>query len=188
MNANPRALDARTADEERRAALAPFDASARGTWAWTQPARLRARWTLAVDGRAVAELAGLALIGAKARVLLADRTIELRPRFPGDMVAIETGAESPLVRYRASWLAGGRFERAGEPALLWRRESFWRTHWGLLTPEHLPLAHLRTRLGFLRREATLELEDAARRLPDLAALLALGWYLAIRAQHHHTTY
>lgn len=173
------------ADAERRAALAPFDAKVRGTWRWEQPSRWRARWTLAVDGRAVGELAGHAAFGTRARATFAARMFTLRPRFPGDvLVFAEDGAE-PIVRHRASWWGGGRLERAGQPVLLWRRESFWRTRWGVHTAEKLPLVHVITHPALLRRGAEIGLEEAARTLPDLDALLALAWFLAMRAQHHH---
>jgi len=181
----PFAHDTAASDAECRAALAPFDPKARGTWAWQQPARMRARWTLAVDGRAVGELVGHALFGTAARAIFAARTFTLRPRFPHDVLVLAGDATEPLVRHRASWRGGGRFERADSSALLWRRESLWRTHWGVHTSEKLPLVHLRTHRGLLRQGAELELEDAARTLPDLDALLALAWFLAMRAQHHH---
>jgi hypothetical protein len=213
----PFAPDTPETEAERRAALAPFDPKARGTWTWEQPSRWRARWVLAVDGHAVGELGGHGMLGTKSRATFAARTYTLQTRFPSDVLApaglraldlaicipeeplgsvcssaqwqdvlvfAEDGTE-PLVRHRASWWGGGRFERAGQPALLWRRESFWRTRWGVHTGEKLPLVHVLTRPVLMRRCAGLELEDAARVLPDLDALLALAWYLAMRAQHHH---
>ncbi len=100
------------------------------------------------------------------------------------MLATREGANAPLLRYRMGWFGGGRIERAGAETLLWRRESFWTMRWALVTAERLPLVHVlpSRRLFTLRREARIELEDAARRLPDLAVLLALAWLLVVRAQ------
>lgn len=181
----PFAPDTPETEAERRAALAPFDPKARGTWTWEQPSRWRARWVLAVDGHAVGELGGHGMLGTKSRATFAARTYTLQTRFPSDVLVFAEDGTEPLVRHRASWWGGGRFERAGQPPLLWRRESFWRTRWGVHTGEKLPLVHVLTRPVLMRRCAGLELEDAARVLPDLDALLALAWYLAMRAQHHH---
>lgn len=169
------------------AELAPFDPAARGTWAWTQPARLRPAWILAANGTPVAtlELRGAFQFSAHARV--AGGAWTFVPKFRGDVLALAGDAAAPAVRYRPGWFAGGRLEREGRETLLWRRENMWRLNWGVFTADKLPLIHLQPRHAAfrIRRECGVELEDAARRLDDLPLLLALGWFLALRMPHSH---
>ena len=164
--------------------LAPFDPASRGTWTWRKSARFRPHWRMDVDGAPVADLRLFGFLRQNAVASTADATWRLRRTFPLDVLVVPEGDAAPLARYRAGWFAGGRIERPGAETLLWRRDHLWFTHWSLLTPEQLPLVHLRYHRAFSAtvRRCDVELEDAARRLPDLALLIALGWYLALRSR------
>src|SRR5215467_11982384 len=52
----------------------------------------------------------------------------------------------------------------------WQCSSFWHDVWLWLNDEGTPLLHL-------KRGADVQLESAARDLPELALLATLGWYL-----------
>lgn len=72
---------------------------------------------------------------------------------------------------------------SGQAALLfpdgrtytWQCSSFWRGVWTWLDQEGRPLLHL-------KGASRVQLEPAARDLPDLALLTALGWYLLRQQQ------
>ena len=168
-------------------ALAPFDPGSRDEWAWRQPAALRAAWRLEAGGAPVLALTVHGLFRSRAELRSASNAWTLRVRFPGGVRVQAEGAAGPALVYRPGWFEGGRIEREGRDPLLWRRESFWHHRWGVLTGEKLPLFHLQRRLMplRLRREAGIELEDAARRLEDLPELLGLAWLLALRAKQGH---
>ena len=53
---------------------------------------------------------------------------------------------------------------------LWQSSSFWHDVWLWLNDEGTPLLHL-------KRGAQVQLEQAARDLPELALLATLAWYL-----------
>jgi hypothetical protein len=164
--------------------LAAFDPAVRAPWAWRQPSRVRAAWTLQAGEAPVLALELHGALGRAAIARTASTRWDLALRFPADVVAIAPDAEAPGIRYRSGWLGGGRFERGDRATLLLRREDFWRPRFGIQTGERLPLVHLELHHAMfgLRRESGVELEDAARRLPDLAPLLAILWLLALRAR------
>lgn len=161
-------------------ALKEFDPGFRGRWAWEQPERFRARWRLTCDDTPVATLATHGLLFAPTMARFADASWELRYRFPAAMVVTRAGEAAPWGSFRHGWFGSGRLERRNDTPLLWRADGFWMRSWAFTTPDQIPLVHFRPGREFLRHEATIELEDAARRLPDLPALLALGWLLVLR--------
>ncbi len=169
---------------------APFDATARGEWAWVQPLRFRPAWDLVVDGAVVGRLALRGVMRHAAEMHVAGATWTFRPRFPGDVLVTAAGAAAPCARFRMGWLGGGRIEREGRDTLRLRRESFWGLRWALVTGEQLPLVHLHAKHGlvFVREGARLELEDAARRLEDLPMLLALAWFQVLHTRRSHVAH
>ena len=170
--------------------LAPFDATARGAWAWEQPKRFSPRWNLTVDGAVVATLAVRGVFGHGAEGRSGRDHWRFRHGLPGNVTVFANGADMPCARYRPGWFAGGLIDRVGLETLSWRRENFWQTRWGIQTADRLPLIHLHPHRGvLLRKEASpVELEDAARRLPDLPMLIALGWFLVLRSHRSHAAH
>ena len=94
------------------------------------------------------------------------------------------GASEPVARYRPGRSAG-RILRPGSAALLWRRRSWWRGAWSITDREGAPLLHLVRTSPVRRSGGRIEIAEAARRLPDLESLIALGWILAVRRRHAH---
>jgi hypothetical protein len=175
-------------DPETALELRKFDAKFRGEWAWEQPGRFRARWRLNCDGAPVATLATFGVFLAPDFARFADSSWVMRYRFPSETIVSRVGETEPWAHFRPGFFGGGRLSRTGESALLWRRDSFWGRSWSFTTSDHMPLVRFRSHHAFLRRGASIELEDAARRMPDLPALLALGWVLVLRAHRGHAGY
>jgi hypothetical protein len=172
-------------DPDAALELKDFDLDFRGNWAWQQPARFRAHWRLTCDGEPVATLAKHGVLLATYTARFAGATWEMRPRFPAEMVVSRIGEAAAWGRYRPGWFGSGRLERTDGSTLLWRPDGFWMRSWAFTTPDQMPLLHFRPGREFLRHGAAVELEDAARRMPDLPALLALGWLLVLRMQRRH---
>jgi hypothetical protein len=172
-------------DPEAAPELRKFDAGFRGAWAWEQPERFRARWRLTCDGIPVATLATRSVLVAATTARFADGGWELRHRFPAETLVLRAGEAEPWASYRRGWMGGGRLSRAHDSALLWRRDGFWGQTWSFTTTDQMPLVRFRARRTFLRQGATVELEDAARRIDCLPALLVLGWVLVLQAHRGH---
>jgi len=172
-------------DPEDSLALRPFDPAFRGTWEWVQPVRFRSRWRLTCDGEPVATFAARSLFGAPTTARFAGGTWELRHRFPAWTVVTRSGEAEPWGRFRPGWFGSGTVTRTRENPLLWRPDGFWMHSWTFATPDQIPLVHFRRTRGVLRHGAIVELEDAARRMADLPAVLALGWLLVLRIARQH---
>ena len=73
---------------------------------------------------------------------------------------------------------------SSRPPRDWRRD--WLSHRFLVqTVEGLPLIHFSLKPSFFRREGGVELEEAARGLPDLEQVILLGWSLVLATQRPH---
>jgi hypothetical protein len=173
-------------------ALAPFDAAARADWAWQQPHRWRPAWTLFAGEAPVMSLRIRGTFGVIAEGATASERWLVHRQLPGNLLVTRDGAAKDewLARYSAGWFSGGRIDRTGRDALLWRRESFWTARYGIQTFDKLPLVRLQPHFSFMlaRHEASIELQDGARRLPDLPVLLMLGWLLVLRSRRSHASY
>jgi hypothetical protein len=172
-------------DPDAALELKAFDPQFRGNWAWEQPERFRSRWHLTCDGEPVATLATHGILLAPSLARFAGETWELRYRFPADMVVTRVGEPEAWARYRPGWFASGRLARTHEGPLLWRPDGFWMRSWAFTTPDQIPLVQFRPTRAFMRHGAGIELQDAARRLRELPALLALGWLLVLRMRRSH---
>ena len=168
--------------------LQPFDARLRTEWAWTQPARFRPRWELRCGEALVATLGTRGFLLRPSVATFADGSWEFRHRFPGGINVQRAGETEPRGGFRPGAFSGGRVLRTGQDPLLWRRQDFWMRRWALLTEEQMPLMRFVLRPRFLRSNASLEIEDAARRLEDLPMLLALGWILVLLSHRGHGGY
>jgi hypothetical protein len=177
----PRAMPAAAPDPR------PFDAEFRGEWAWIQPRRMTRQWELHAGRDVVAVLTARGFLRQRVTARFESAAWEIRHHFPGGVTVHAPGAAEPAMRFRPGWFWGGRIERTGGPALQWRRDSFWPRRWAIRTAEQLPLVRLTARSGFLRAAAGVELEDAARRLPDLGPLLALAWVLVLSSRRSHAS-
>ena len=169
-------------DPDASLVLKEFDPEFRGNWAWEQPERFRARWRLTCDGIPVATLATHGLLLAPNTARFAGERWEIRYHFPAEMVVTRAGDPEPWGSYRPGWFGSGRLARADGTTLLWRPEGFWMRSWAFTTPDQIPIVHFQPSRTFLRHGASIELQDAARRMSDLPAVLALGWVLVLRMQ------
>jgi len=179
----------RPADEgEQAPGLQAFDAGFRGDWEWVQPARFRRRWELLCGGTAVARLVAPGILHGRNVARFADSAWRYRMRLGGGLEVTREGEPAPWGRYCPGWFTGGSVQRAHDAPLLWRRQDFWMMRWALLTSEHLPLLRFEVRPAFLRLGARVTIEDAARRMDDLPALVALGWLAVVMAHRGHSHY
>ncbi|MEO5618878.1 MAG: hypothetical protein ABIS67_14010 [Candidatus Eisenbacteria bacterium] len=154
---------------------------------WVQPGLLARNWELTAEGGTVARVQsrGLWKQGFDAQTREVSWRIH-EPMF--GPVSIHRGEESePIAVARIGWRGGGRIDRAAGPALEWRRPG-WRSQSHVLAnAERFPMFELRTGIQLFRAGGSLHLEDAGRELPDLEALILLGWSLLMIARRHAST-
>lgn len=163
--------------------LAPFDAEARGEWWWRQPKWSKRAWTLEVDGRPIAELAGESMFSSLSRVRWAHAAFEVHRGWTGNAELRDATGEA-RARYRARWTGDGSIDAPNGDALELVATGFWKRRYVLRTADELPLATFELQESFARQEARLVLEDGVRRRPDLAAVLALASALVFAPKRH----
>lgn len=154
---------------------------------WVQPGLVARRWELVADGGTTARIQsrGLWNQGYDAQ----SRRYSWRIHEPlfGPVTIRRAGETEPIAVARIGWLGSGRIERAAGPALKWTRLG-WRSRSHVLTnAERFPMFEVRTGLRLIRAGGSLHLEDAGRALPDLEALLVLGWSLLMIARRRAST-
>jgi hypothetical protein len=138
-------------------------------------------WELRAEGRRVATFQPAGAFGRRIAIVTAETRWTLRSRgvFGGATLARDDdGAEA--LRYRPRWFRGGRIERAAESPLEWRARFFGGG--GVVrNGEGFDLLEVVARRALFRAEAEVRITDAGRRLPDLAALVSLAWWLALES-------
>ncbi|MBI5168427.1 MAG: hypothetical protein HZA61_02965 [Candidatus Eisenbacteria bacterium] len=168
--------------------LAPFDPESRETLEWKQPKAWTAKHELMWRDRAVARVTVQGFWANKRTIEFAHARWDVRETGFGDLVVDGPDGRqgTPYLRHRSGFLSG-KLERAGLPTLRTHAGGFWNPWWELRDGEDQPLVHLDVRQGFSRTEATLVLFDAARRLPDLPALIGLSMHALLDSQKHHAS-
>lgn len=174
------------ADEAALETLAEFDPESREVLEWKQPKAWSHRHELVWRDRAVARIATTGFWSTRRTIEFAHASWDVRETAFGDLVV--DGAEgskgAPYLRHRSGFLSG-KLERAGQPTLRTHSGGFWNPWWELRDAEGQPFIHLDVRQGFSRTESKVTLFDAARRLPDLPALIGLSMHAVLLAQKHH---
>lgn len=163
------------------AAPAPFDPQARGEWWWRQPHRLHRDRQLEVDGRVVATMSGSRGFARTIRAAFEAQSWVIHRRFAGGLDVRAEGLEEvgPALRFvRGFFLGGGHLETRSGERLEVKRTGFFTPGYDLRTAEGDLLLRARTKHGFLRFEAAIEIEDAARRRDDLPLLVLVVGVLA----------
>lgn len=115
----------------------------------------------------------------------ANATFELRRGFAGRTAIYQEGSEEPLARFRPGWFFGGHLELPDGQHLLLQHRGFWRARWEVTTQDGIVLVSHRIRLDWPRgRMAAVEVEEGARRHPQLAAILTLAWHRILSVRPH----
>jgi hypothetical protein len=81
--------------------------------------------------------------------------------------------------FRPGWAGGGTLELGGGRTLRLGAANFWHTQWDWQLPDGSTAVHFKSRSGFLKSGAEVQIEDGARHLPELPLLVVLGWYLLV---------
>ena len=138
---------------------------------WVHPHLLRSEYELRFGNEVLARIFVKGAFGTMVYIDTADShwMIELKGLHPTMRVLLpDTGAELATIKHEGSDRATIVFPDGRE--YRWQRSSFWHDDWTWLNNEGAPLLHV-------KGKAHIQLEPAAQGLPELALLIALGWYL-----------
>jgi hypothetical protein len=81
--------------------------------------------------------------------------------------------------FHPSWSGGGILELTSGRVLRFQAANLWRSQWEWQETEGEALVRFKSRRGFLKSGADLEITSAAAGFPELSLLAVLGWYLIV---------
>lgn len=165
---------------------APVDWNRVDRLEWIQPRLLSRRWVLVADGEPAMTLEqhGFWNRDYLARSHAAEWKV-LEPFWGPTRVTRGEESEAEIVATFHFPLEHRLARAAGEP-LVWARRGWTSFGHVLETREKFPLLAVRESLNPLTCAGRVELHEAARGLPDLAALVALTWVLQLRSHRART--
>lgn len=88
-------------------------------------------------------------------------------------------SELDTVVFHPSWRGGGFLELTSGRILRFKAANLWHSQWDWQEAEGEALVRFRSRRGFLKSGADLEITPAAAGFPELSLLAVLGWYLIV---------
>lgn len=160
--------------------------AARMGFEWRRRQGFRREWELSSGETCFATFRPSSWRGRRFTATWASGALDLRGGFAGRAAVYQhEGSEQPIARFRPGWFFGGQIELAAGERLLFRHSGVWRARWEVTTEDGIVLISHRTRTAWFRgREATVEVEEGARRHPQLPALLTLAWHRILSARPH----
>ena len=147
---------------------------------WSQPSALRMHYELRAGADLVATLRWRGMFGTLATAESGDGSFTFkRVGFFQNRATIRAaGAETDLAVFRNStWTGGGELTFATGRKFL-ATTALWSQRLEFTTESEAPLVRFRYG-GVFRRTADVEVEEAARELPELPLLVLFGWYLLV---------
>lgn len=146
---------------------------------WEQSGKLASR--LVVGGETVATLTWAKSWGSLATGESADgewtlkRSGFLRPR----VTVRENGADSNLAVLSIGWAGEGALVFSDGETFQLKRSGFWHPEWSILDSTGRRLLLLKPDLGWKKKQALVEVEDAAAVSKRTSLLAIVGWYVII---------
>ena len=96
----------------------------------------------------------------------------------GDRVVRDAGSGAEVAEFKRNWRGKGVVRFASGAEYLWGWEGFWSPRYFWMAEDRRPLMTFRAVVGF-GREYTMEVDPAARNLPELPVLTLLGGYTMV---------
>jgi hypothetical protein len=88
------------------------------------------------------------------------------------------GSDDDIAVFRPHWTGGGNFMAGDGTGVEFASASFWHSEWSWKDHGNVVVTYRGPR-GLIKAEAAMEVAPAAREVPNLAMLAALGWYLIL---------
>jgi hypothetical protein len=157
---------------------------AQGPLEWKQTHWLRSEWVL---------LAGAIPIGSlTVRGTFRERSVgrgpsgdwEFGARWTGETWISAAGTSEVTARYHPRAWGGGVISTATGVRYEWRRSGFWRSTYAIANDSGFPCVRFGPRSSLWRITSEVVVEPSGSRLPELEAMILLGWRLVIAAGAH----
>lgn len=159
---------------------------ARGPLEWRQPHWHRSEWELWAGGQPIGSLV--------VRGFLRERALGRGPsgdwtfgdRWTGAAWISPAGSDETAATFRPAWRGGGAITTASGLEYGWRGVGFWGSGHVIANDSGFACVRFRLRRSLLRLAGEVTIEPGGLRVPELEALVFLGWRLmVIRHSHIH---
>lgn len=148
-------------------------------WVWTRPKLLSRGWELRAGDEVVARLESHGWLGVRMTGEDSAGRWELRHEglLRGRTVVRREGGDVEHAVFAPAWFGAGEIRCASGAALAWKRGDFWGWRWRMLDADGHVQLEFRRRPSFLKSRIAVEATDAGRKIPELAELVMLGFFL-----------
>ena len=146
---------------------------------WVQPKAMKREFELRSKDELFGALRWEKACGSLALAVSADgqwtlkRSGFLNPR----VTARLAGSDQDIAVFRPSWTGSGVLELGNGRRFRWVDVNFWRTEWVFRSEAGEDLVRFKSKDGLLKLKMQVELAPAAKGLPEVSLLAALGMYL-----------
>jgi hypothetical protein len=167
---------------------APADFVAPG-WArelleWRKPKWHRSEWELWAGAQPIGALVERGGFRERALGHGPSGDWEFGSRWSGEAWISPVGSEEWAARFRPTGWGGGTIMTASGLEYGWRREGFWRPDYIIATDSGFACVRFRHRPSSRRFGCGVAIEPEGLRIPELEALIFLGWRLLVMRRTH----
>ncbi len=157
---------------------------ARGRLAWRQPHWRRSTWELMAGEERIGSLMVRGTFRERTRAEGPAGAWEFRARWTGRVEIAPPGSRDSTARFETRWWGGGAITTASGFRYGWDRIGFWKPEHVLTNDSGFACIRFRTRASFSRLACDVQIEPPGFRIPELEALIMLGWRLLVMRRAH----
>jgi len=159
---------------------------ARGPLEWRQPRWHRSEWELQASSQPIGTLVERGILRKRALGHGPSGDWEFGHRWTGEVWISPAGSGEMTARFRPTWWGSGVITAASGFEYGWRRAGFWWPDHIIASDSGFACLCFRRRRAFSRIGCDVVIEPEGLRIPELEALIFLGWRLLVmrRAQAH----
>ena len=143
----------------------------------------RGEWELVACGRPVGSLSVRGAFRERIEATGPSGAWEFREHWSRLEISRGDGA-APVARYEPNGWGGGHITTASSQRYEWRRRGFWKPVHEIATDSGFTCLLFRPRRSLSRVTCEVVIEPLGRRIPELEALLFLGWRLHVQRRKH----
>jgi hypothetical protein len=144
---------------------------------WVQPTWRREVWELRSAGKTLGTMALPGMLGERGIAELSTGMLVFTTvGFWKRHATVDTEGGNHVADFEYSWTGDGKLSIVGGQVFSWRTYNLWPSGWAWMLKDKEPLLVFRMQNGWkMGTDATVLIEPAALRLPELPILVTFGW-------------
>jgi hypothetical protein len=155
-----------------------------GPLEWSQLRWNRSEWVLRAGAEAIGTLTVRGVFRERSVGRGPSGDWEFGARWTGETWISPAGSADVVARYRPGAWGGGEISTASALRYEWKRSGFWRGTYAISNDSGFPCVRFGPRSSIWRMTGEVIVDPPGERVPELEALVLLGWRLVIAAGSH----